>query len=134
MLTDKTNAPQGPENGKRPVFVKCAECATVFQQTRQGQRFCPAPAGKRVSPCATAWGNRNTSRGGAVVPIMLAWAMTRHAKSGTREADINRYARRELTAMARDMIDEDKAEDRGSVLEYVGALMDSRAQYVDRKR
>lgn len=60
--------------------------------------------------------------------------MTRHAKAGTREAEINRYARRELTEMAKRFNEADRADDRGAVLDYVGALMDAGAKYIDRAR
>lgn len=60
--------------------------------------------------------------------------MTRHAKAGTREAEINRYARREITAIAKLFNEQDQADDRASVLDYVGALMDSASLFVDRIR
>jgi len=112
---------------------KCAECAQSFERSRAGQRFCN-PTRAKVSPCAKAWGARNTARGGPVLPLLQAWAMTRHAKPGTREADINRYARREITAIAKLFNEQDQADDRGSVLDYVGALMDSASLFVDRIR
>jgi len=105
----------------------CAECGSLFVPGRETARFC-------AEACRKAWGNRNTGRGGSVVPILQAWGMTRHAKPGTREAEINRYARRELTDMARTLNGEDKAAGRASVLDYVGALMDARVMFVDRKR
>jgi hypothetical protein len=122
-----------PHGANKRGFAKCSECGQQFVQSRTAQRFCPAP-GARVSPCAKAWANRNTKRGGPTVPILMAWAATRHAKAGTREADINRYARRELTAMAREYAEQDKGAGRPTPLDYVGALMDSASLFVDRKR
>lgn len=134
-MTDNSNptlssGPEIDENDHRPV---CVQCGSRFLPGRAGQRFCN-PNRARVAPCALAWGMVNTARGGPIVPILQAWAMTRHAKPGTREAEINRYARRFLTDAARHMNAQDAESPRASVLEYVGGLMDSREIYADRVR
>lgn len=132
MTADHTptlsSAPQIAETDRRSI---CAQCGDRFNPGRIGQRFCN-PKSARVAPCALAWGRVNTARGGPVVPVLQAWAMTRHAKPGTREAEINRYARRFLTDAARHMNAQDAESPRASVLEYVGGLMDSREIYADR--
>lgn len=114
-------------------LVKCAECGNLFVPSRRGQRYCPTP-GAKVSACAKAANNRNIVRGGPVVPIAMAWHATRHAKPGTREAEINRYARRELTAIMRTFNQEDAEAGRASAVELVGALMDAKSIYADRVR
>jgi hypothetical protein len=125
--------PHGPEIDVGAIMVKCAECATPFAPARAGQRFCN-PTKAKVSPCARRWGARNLGRGSPVVPLLQAWGATRHAKAGTREADINRYARRELTTIARLYNDEDAAEGRADALAFVGTLMDQNSMFIDRKR
>lgn len=123
-MPDKIEAIQGAGN---PVSRKCDECPAIYTPSRAGMRFCG-------EPCRKAANNRNNSRGGAVVPLLQAWAMTRHAKPGTREAAINTYARREMTAIAAIYRDEDAAANRASVLDHVERMMAEQVKFVDRRR
>lgn len=73
------------------------------------------------------------ARGGPLVPLVLAWTETRHAKAGTREAEICSYARREITAIASMFNDEDGGGQ--NAVDYVETLMRShRPLYADRVR
>jgi len=85
------------------------------------------------------------SRGGPLAPLVLAWNATRHAKPGTDEADVCRYARSEISAIAGLFLEEDEeqqrkfqageaANGRGSAVDYVKSLMRSGTLYVDRAR
>lgn len=128
-------APTATAVGKRrkdPLAPRqCVECAEMFVPTRDHARFCPEGPGRN---CRKTWNNRNLGRGAPMVPMVLAWAATRHAAPGSREAAINTYARREMTTMARLFLEDDKAEERGDVVEYVAALMDGNTLYIDRRR
>lgn len=104
----------------------CPECATTFTPRREHGRFCQ-PA------CAKAWNNRNVAQGGPMVQLVKAWLQTRHAKPGTREADICRYARAELTRLGRQYLDDDAAHDRDP-LAIVGAMMDAGDMVEDRQQ
>ena len=109
------------------TIKQCGECGGGMLLKRDHKRFCSAA-------CRKTWNNRQTVRGGPVMPILQAWHMTRHAKPGTREAEINRYARRELTSIASIFNEQDREAGRMSPLDVVGALMDSASLYVDRVR
>lgn len=105
---------------------KCAGCGNSFIAGREWSTFCS-------STCRTAFGNRMKARGGPLVPLVLAWTETRHAKPGTREAEICAYARRELTGIASIFNEEDEENGRSAV-DYVETLMRSGTLYVDRRR
>jgi hypothetical protein len=132
MTDNSAKASSGPKNGLSPApgfeARKCDECGQVFQPTRKASRFCT------TNPCKLAFQSRQLAQGAPLVPLVKAWAATRHAKPGTREAEINRYARREMTAIAGLFNADDRKADRGDVLAYVGALMDSNSLYIDRRR
>jgi hypothetical protein len=132
-MTDNTpKATSGPEIEKQRGVAfsvrKCVECGTEFMPTRKASRFCT------TKPCKLAHQSRQLAQGVPLVPLVKAWAMTRHAKPGTRGAAINRYARREMTAIASLFNAADAEAGRGDVLDYVGALMDSNSLYIDRRR
>ena len=114
-----------PRKVKQPVARSCAECGSTFETSRETARYCS-------SDCGKAWNNRNTTRGGPVMQILQAWHDTRHAKPGTREAEINRYARRELTTIAGLFNKADRSRKGQSAVDYVGGLMDARVLYVDK--
>ena len=106
---------------------KCAGCGKLFTARRDWSTFCS-------SPCRTGFANRMKARGGPLVPLILAWTETRHAKPGTREAEICSYARREITGIASLFNEEDREGGRGSAVEYVETLMRTGTRYVDRRR
>lgn len=66
--------------------------------------------------------------------LVKAHDLTRHAKPGTREADICRYARSQLTEIARYFNERDNEEGRPSSVDYVATLMDSGMTFMDRVR
>ncbi len=104
----------------------CPECTTSFSPKREHGRFCQPS-------CAKTWNNRHTAKGGPLALLVKAWLATRHAKPGTRDAEIRRYAMAELTRMGRDLLDDDMAHDR-DVCDVVGAMMDAGEQYTDRQQ
>lgn len=66
--------------------------------------------------------------------LVKAWTATRHAKPGTREAEICRYARSEITKIAQHFNEEDEESGRQSAIEYVDSLMRTGTFWMDRTR
>lgn len=83
--------------------------------------------------CQKSAGNRKLGEGSAVIVAAKAWAMTRHAKPGTREAAICAAARSELTAILRDLNASDAHEGRSAV-DVFEAMMSDGTRWMDRKR
>lgn len=74
------------------------------------------------------------ARGSVLAPYELAAAQTRHAKKGTRQAEVSRYARAEITAIASGFNEDDADAGRPPMWEYIESLMASGTKYVDRQR
>ena len=74
------------------------------------------------------------AEGAVMVAFVKAWALTRHAKPDTDEAEIGRAARSELTEIARMLNQADKAAGRPDATVYVKSLLDSGTMYCDRRR
>lgn len=106
---------------------KCVGCGHSFQPRREWSTFCS-------TPCRTGFSARMKARGGPLAPLVLAWNATRHAKPGTPEAEVCRYARSEITAIAGMFLDEDEEAGRASAVEYIKTLMASGTLYMDRAR
>lgn len=104
----------------------CPECLATFTPKRDHGRFCQPS-------CRTTWNNRHVKQGAPLAILVKAAMATRHAKPGSRDAEICRYARAEMTRMCRDYLDDDTANDR-DVVEVVGEMMDAGEQYTDRQR
>lgn len=101
----------------------CCRCGSSYAPTREWANFC--------SPdCRKAFHADAKAQGGPMAPLVKAWIATRHAKPGSREAEICAFARRELTQMASDFNEADRV----SATAYVDALMRSGSLYVDRRR
>lgn len=83
--------------------------------------------------CRRAFHAAHMANGPTLAPLVKAWHATRHAKPGTREAEICTFARGQLAQIARTLIDEDEEAGR-DVVAYVGTLMDSGTLWVDRRR
>jgi len=83
--------------------------------------------------CRRRFHNVHVSNGIVIAPLVKAWHSTRHAKPGTREAEICKFARGQLAQIARTLLDEDEEVGR-DVVAYVGTLMDSGTLWVDRRR
>lgn len=106
---------------------QCANCNKTFTPAREWASFCSAP-------CRTGFANRMKSEGGPLAPLVKAWNATRHAKPGTEEAEVCRFARSEITAISRLLNEADAAEDRASAVDYVKGLMASGTRFMDRRR
>lgn len=111
---------------------RCLGCGDAFQPKGKsrgvlGQQFC-------TDKCRQCYHNRNKAEGGPMVAMVKAWHLTRHAKPGTREAEICKFARGQLTQMASHWIDRDEGEGRNTAVDYVGMLMESGTLWIDRVR
>jgi predicted nucleic acid-binding Zn ribbon protein len=105
----------------------CPGCGAVVPSGGRGmgKGFCS-------NPCRKRFHNRNYAEGGPMVAMVKAWHLTRHAPAGSREAEICRFARGQLTQMAQHYIERDAREGRPSAVEYVAGLMDCGTLWVDR--
>lgn len=105
---------------------KCPACGDRFEAGGRGmgKTFCS-------DKCRRAFQNLHISQGAPLAPLVKAWHATRHAKPGTREADICTFARGQITEISRLFLDRD-AEANRDVVAYVGSLMDSGTLYIDR--
>lgn len=113
-----------PRAAKTSVERACAECGAIFASTRKAT-FCNREHAARFN-------NRRIERGRVIVPYVMAWI---DGKGGGHSGvnPIAAKAMRELTAITRTWIDEDRAAGRPSMLPYVDALM-ADTLYVDRRR
>jgi hypothetical protein len=113
-----------PRKRKEPVAAVCADCGVTFTTGRSDARFC-CPAHQ------LAFGNRMASRGKVLAPYVLAWIAGRGGgHAGTHP--VAGPAMREITAIARGFIDEDKEAGRPSAIGYVESLL-AEGLYIDRK-
>jgi hypothetical protein len=105
----------------------CPGCGSSFAAGGRGlgKGFC-------TDACRTGFHARMKQEGGPMVALVKAWNATRHAKPGTREAEICRFARSELTAIASHFNDRDEENGRPSAVDYVASLMDQGTIWADR--
>lgn len=120
-----------------PVATTTGRCPNCGNDVEAGGRgrgrvFCPATEGRKA--CRELFANRAKSQGAPLLPLVLAWTETRHAKPGSREAEICKKARAEITAIARQFLDEAKAEGRPPAADYAETLFRSGERYMDRTR
>lgn len=127
MPNDQENAP-APEKAASTETRTCPGCGGCFPAGGRGmgKSFCS-------DKCRLAFHAIHRSEGFPLAPMVKAWHATRHAKPGTREAEICKFARNQLTQMARTFLDEDEESGR-DVVAYVGGLMESGSLWCDRRR
>lgn len=66
--------------------------------------------------------------------MVKAWNAPRHAQPGTREAEICKFARSQITQMAMAYNDRDADEGRPSAVDYVESVMELGVLWIDRVR
>lgn len=127
MLNDQENAPAPLKSGATETRT-CPGCGGCFPAGGRGlgKSFC-------TDTCRKAFHAIHRAEGFPLAPMVKAWHATRHAKPGTREAEICKFARNQLTQMARTFLDEDEESGR-DVVAYVGGLMESGSLWCDRRR
>ena len=106
----------------------CPNCGTKF------------PAGGRglgkvhcSKECRVAFNNRAKAEGAVIVAFVKAHHQLRHAKPGTREAEVCSMARRELAEIVRSMLDADEDAGRPPLTDYIEGLC-ANTLYCDRTR
>ena len=113
-----------------PVSAKlCPNCGGTVPAGGRGlgRTFCS-------STCRTSFNNRAKAEGAVVIALAKCWTQNRHAKPGTREAELCRQSRSELTEILRCMLDADADAGRPPVADYVESLFASGTLYCDRTR
>lgn len=121
METTKTHDAAAPAK-------RCPNCGEGFPAGGRGlgKRFCG-------SKCRMEFNNRAKAEGAVVIALVKCWLDNRHAKSESREADLCRRARAELTEIGRAFLEADKEAGRPPVADYVEELLRD-TLYMDRTR
>lgn len=124
-MTTAATAPIAPAS----VSGTCPNCGDVVEAggRGRGRTFCRAK-------CRELFAARAKSEGAPLLAYVLAAIETRHAKPDTREAEICRQARSEMTAIARDILKRRKAEGMPPAADYVETLLATGERYMDRNR
>lgn len=123
---ETVSVPQQPEIA--PAVRVCPNCGTNFPAGGRGlgKTFCS-------KPCRVTFANRQKAEGAVMASLVKCWLGNRHAKPGTREAELCRRARAELTEIGRMFIDADADAGRPPVADYVESLL-ADTLYIDRCR
>lgn len=130
---DTVKAPQSPayrmhDGDLTPVICPgCGSHVEGYGRGYTGKTFCNPT-------CRQGFNNRMKAEGAPIAALVKAWTMTRHAKPGTREAEVCRYARSQLTQIASDFNERDDDAGRPSAVAYVETLMRAGTLYCDRRR
>lgn len=103
--------------------LTCSGCGDGFTPKRYNQRFCTPKCQKRLA-------NRKLSDGSAAIMLVLAAADTRHAPRGSSDAEVSRYARRELARLAAILGRRDKQKRRA--VRYVADMLANDETVLDR--
>lgn len=106
--------------GIPPRALACLNCGSDLQPGGRGtgRLFCPASTGRH---CRSEFHGRNKGRA-VLVPLVLAWLETRHAKDPDGRA-ICRAARKELTAIGRLYLGQDRDAGRPPARDYARSLL-----------
>jgi endogenous inhibitor of DNA gyrase (YacG/DUF329 family) len=126
--TQNTAIVADAQPSKAPARV-CPNCGNSFAAGGRGlgKTFC----GKQ---CRMDFNNRAKAEGAVIIALAKCWTQNRHAKPDTREAELCRQSRSELTEILRMMLDADADAGRPPVADYVETLFASGTLYVDRTR
>ena len=127
MPKDENHAHSG-KSGDLTGNPRCPGCSVEIEGSGRG-------LGKvfHDATCRRKFHALHKSEGGVLAPLIKAANATRHAKDGTREAEICRWARGQIAQITRMFLDRDEDEGR-DVVAYVGSLMDSGSLYIDRMK
>lgn len=120
---------QPSDAAAQPQQRVCPNCSATFAAGGRGlgKTFCS-------KDCRVDFNNRAKAEGAVVIALAKCWTQNRHAKPGTREAELCRQSRSELTEILRMMLDADEEAGRPPVADYVETLFNSGTLYVDRTR
>ncbi len=112
------------EHDERPERT-CPRCGDGFTPKRYNQRFC-------TKGCKSANDNQRLTDGFAMEALVKAWIGTRHAPKGSREAELCRTARRELTQLASALIKRDRENGRAPAHDFIAAMDEAASMVLDR--
>lgn len=106
----------------------CPNCGVAFPAGGRGlgKTFCS-------KDCRVEFGNRSAAEGKVMAALVKCWLGNRHAKPGSREAELCRRARAELTEIGRTFIEADEEAGRPPICDYVETLLRDTI-YMDRTR
>lgn len=126
MPNDQENA-SSRAHGRESNMRQCPGCGCEFEPGGRGM-------GKTFhsDECRKAFHNLHIAQGKPIIALVKAHHATRHAKPGTREAEICRFARNQIAEIVRGQLEGDEEAGR-DVVAYVGTLMDSGVLYADRQ-
>lgn len=112
----------------KPESKVCPNCGVKFPKGGRGlgKIHCS-------KECRVQFNNRAKAEGAVIVALVKAHHQLRHAKPGTREAEVCSMARRELAEITRMLIESDEEAGRPPLTDYVETLL-SATLYVDRTR
>lgn len=112
----------------QPQTRQCPNCGGSFPAGGRGlgKTFC----GK---DCRVAFNNRAKAEGAVIIALAKCWTANRHARPGTREAELCRQSRSELTEILRMFVDADVEAGRPPIGDYVETLLRD-TLYCDRTR
>ncbi len=107
----------------------CPNCGDVVAPGGRGRGkvFCRPK-------CRELFSNRAKTDGAPLYAFVMAWMETKHAKPGTREAEIRKVASREVGAMCKHFRERDAEEGRPPMSDYVETLTRDGGRYMDRTR
>jgi len=113
----------------QPLSTVCPNCGDTVEQGGRGRGrvFCR-------TKCRELFANRAKAEGAPLLAYVLCAIETRHAKAETREADLCRVARSEMTSIARGILSRRKADGMPPAADYVETLLATGDRYMDRTR
>ncbi len=125
MPTDTHSHSATPAQAANTSAAK--NCPVAQGGRGMGRTFCS-------KPCKTGFHARMKGEGGPLAALVKAWTQTRHAEPGSREAEICRFARSQITQIAAHFCEQDASERRPSAVDYVETLMASGITFMDKHK
>jgi hypothetical protein len=102
-----------PRSRARRPAGTCLECRAAFERRQHHQLFCSAVHKRK-------WNNRWMKRGAVLAPLIIVARLTRNGSEG-KAKDYGKRASRDCDQLVARWRDEDRAEGRMDVTDYVAA-------------
>lgn len=130
MLIAETTQSLASEAEIKPQAAKkvCPNCGSKFDAGGRGlgKRHCS-------TKCRVDFNNRCKAEGAVIITLAKVWIANRHAKPGSKAAEVCGEARRELNEIVSIFLDADKDAGRPSLVDYVAEML-GETRYIDRTR
>lgn len=109
--------------------MTCPGCGADVQSGGRGlgKVFC-------TNQCRQRYNNWLKIIGGPMAILIMAWEETRHAKPGSQEAEVCRFARSQMTMIAKEANDGLRTSGRPPATAMVTRMIKSGSLWTDRKR